>query len=97
MSWMLLEYDYLLCVLQALDSFKAESEFELTLSAGDIVIVRKVIYVFTTIVCLIFLCIVNNVLALFLLMFASVPVMSIYDHSVCHANCFKLIRTNDHI
>ena len=28
---------------QALDSFKAESEFELNLSAGDIVIVRKVI------------------------------------------------------
>jgi len=27
---------------EALDSFKAESEFELTLSAGDIVIVRKI-------------------------------------------------------
>jgi hypothetical protein len=37
-------------VLQALDSFKAESEFELTLSAGDIVIVRKVIYAFRIIV-----------------------------------------------
>jgi hypothetical protein len=42
-SRMLVEYDFLISVLQALDSFKAESDFELTLSAGDIVIVRKVI------------------------------------------------------
>jgi hypothetical protein len=49
-SRMLVEYDFLISVLQALDSFKAESDFELTLSAGDIVIVRKVIYSFTTIV-----------------------------------------------
>jgi hypothetical protein len=41
-SWVLLEYDFLFSPMQALDSFKAESEFELNLSAGDIVIVRKV-------------------------------------------------------
>jgi hypothetical protein len=35
--------------MQALDSFNAESEFELTLSAGDIVIVRKVTYFFASI------------------------------------------------
>ncbi len=34
----------LVVMMQALDSFKAESESELNLSAGDIVIVRKVIY-----------------------------------------------------
>jgi hypothetical protein len=32
--------------MQALDTFKAESEFELNLSVGDIVIVRKVIIFF---------------------------------------------------
>lgn len=42
-SGILLKYVYVFFVMQALDSFKAESEFELNLSAGDIVIVRKVI------------------------------------------------------
>lgn len=41
---MLLTYTCLVVMMQALDSFKAESESELNLSAGDIVIVRKVIY-----------------------------------------------------
>ena len=63
-SQMLPEYDYLFSVLQALDSFRAESEFELTLSAGDIVIVRKVTYAFITIVS--FLHVVNIVFAFFL-------------------------------
>jgi succinate dehydrogenase/fumarate reductase cytochrome b subunit len=53
---------FLFYVLQALDSFKAESEFELTLSAGDIVIVRKVIYFFTAVVFLIFFHVANTIL-----------------------------------
>jgi hypothetical protein len=51
-------------VFQALDSFKAESEFELTLSAGDIVIVRKVSYVFTIIIS--FLHVADTVFSFFL-------------------------------
>ena len=67
-SQMLPAYDLnmTICCLcyKALDSFKAESEFELTLSAGDIVIVRKVTYAFITIVS--FLHVVNIVFAFFL-------------------------------
>ena len=50
-SGMLIKWVFVLLVMQALDSFKAESEFELNLSVGDIVIVRKVTIFFVCLFC----------------------------------------------